>query len=67
MARVLGLVCAERVCRGIDGIDEALVVAEDIGLCDAEFKVENVEILAFDATDVAFAKDTGAQGPVDIL
>lgn len=67
MAGEWGLVGAERVCCGIDGIEKALVVAKNIGLCDAEFKVKNVKIFAFNATDVAFAKDTGTQGPVDVL
>jgi hypothetical protein len=43
------------------------VVGKEIVLCDAELKVEYIEELPFDATNVAFAKDTGAQCPVYVL
>jgi hypothetical protein len=39
---------------------EALVVAEDIVLSDLELEIEDIKILALDATDIALAKDTGA-------
>lgn len=64
---VLELVVAVGVGCRIDGIEKPLVVAQEVGLCDAELKVENVEVLAFDTTNVAFAKDTGTECPVDIL
>lgn len=43
------------------------MVAEEICLCDAELEVEDVEILALDATNVAFAKDACTERPVDVL
>lgn len=43
------------------------MMAQNIRFGDPEFKVKDVEIFAFDATDVAFAKDTGTECPVDIL
>jgi hypothetical protein len=46
---------------------EAVVVAEEIVFGDAQLKVEHIEELAFDASDVAFAKDTGAECPVLVL
>ena len=43
------------------------MVTEKVVLCDAKFKVKNIKELAFDATNVAFAKDTGAECPVNVL
>lgn len=48
-------------------LSEALVVAEKVVLSDLELEVEHVEVLALDAADIAFAEDTRAERPVDIL
>lgn len=46
---------------------ELSVVRENVLFRDREVPVEDREELALDATNVTFAKDTGAHGPVDVL
>jgi len=43
------------------------VVTEDIVLCDAELKVQDVEELALDTAHIPFAEDPGTERPVDVL
>lgn len=43
------------------------MVWEEVVLGDAKFEIENVQELAFNSANVAFAEYTGAQGPVDVL
>ncbi|KAJ2957462.1 hypothetical protein NUW54_g14596 [Trametes sanguinea] len=43
------------------------MVGEEVGLRDTEFKVENVEELAFYPADVALAEDPRAKCPVHVL
>jgi hypothetical protein len=44
-----------------------LVVAQDVTFCDFELEVEDIEIFSFDATNVSFAENASAHGPVDVL
>lgn len=46
---------------------EDIVVAKDIVLGDRELKVENVQELALNATNVALAEHAGAERPVDVF
>ena len=50
-----------------DDVGEPLVMGEQIVFCDLELEVEDVEVLALDAADVALAKDACAECPVDVL
>lgn len=43
------------------------MVAQDIGLGDTELEIEDIEVLALDATNVTLAKDTGTKSPVYVL
>ena len=47
--------------------EERVMVGEEVGLRDTEFKVENVEELAFYPADVALAEDPRAECPVHVL
>jgi hypothetical protein len=44
-----------------------LVVAQDVIFRDPEFKVEDIEVFALDAANVALAEDACAHRPVDVL
>lgn len=63
----LDLICAIGMGRGVYGIEKSLVVAKDIGLCDAEFEVQDIKVLSFNATNVPLTEDTGAKSPVHVL
>jgi len=43
------------------------MVAENVGFCNAELKVEDIEVFTLDATNVTFAKNTSAKCPMYIL
>ena len=51
------------LCEG----DDSVVVREEVGLSESELVVEDVEELALYPADVALAKDTCAERPVDVL
>lgn len=53
--------------RGLDERHDRIVVGQDIGLVEGELVVEDIEELALDASDIALAKHTRAECPVDIL
>lgn len=42
------------------------MVGQDVILGDREIPVEDLEKLSFDPSDIAFAKDTGAQRPMNV-
>ena len=46
---------------------QTVVVAQQIRFGNAEFKVENVEIFAFDATHVPLAENACAECPVNVF
>ena len=46
---------------------QTVVVAQQIRFGNAEFKVENVEIFAFNATHVPLAENACAECPVDVF
>lgn len=53
--------------RGEGNGSKAGLVRKQLVLRDTEFKVEYIEELAFDPANITLAKDTGANGPVDVL
>lgn len=63
----LELVGAVGVGGRIHGVDETLVVTEDVRLGNAELEVKDIEVLSLNATHIPLAKDTGTKRPVDVL
>ena len=55
------------VCGTADEGKEGLVVRKEVGLGDVELEVTDVEKLTLDAADVALAKSSHAERPVDVL
>ena len=53
--------------RGRNSVQKTLMMAENVGFCNAELKVEDIEVFTLDATNVTFAKNTSAKCPMDIL
>jgi len=43
------------------------VVAQDVILGDLQLKVEHIEVFTLDAADIALAKDTRAECPMNVL
>jgi len=50
-----------------DSAQQTLMVAEDVGFCNAKLKVEDIEVFTFDATNVTFAENASTERPVHIL
>ena len=48
-------------------VQKTLVVAKNVGFCNAKLKVEDIEVFTLYAANVTFAKNTSAKCPMDIL
>lgn len=69
-ARVALVVLASGQASVVGGMregHEGVVVGEDVCLVDRELKVEDVEELTLDASDITLAEDPCAECPVDVL
>lgn len=53
--------------RGRHSVQKTLMVAENVGFCNAKLKVEDIKVFTLNATNVTFAKNTSAKCPMDIL
>lgn len=62
-----GQLLALLVLLELDSPLESLPKAENVVLRDTEIPLEDSEELSLDAADIALAKDTGAESPVDVL
>jgi len=43
------------------------VVTKNIVLCDRKFEIEHVKEFPLNTAHITFAKDTGTNGPVNVL
>lgn len=65
---VLVLVLVRRSARGGERYGgKRMVVTQEIVLRNPELKIEHIEKLAFDPTDIAFPKHTRANRPMDVF
>lgn len=63
----LGLKVAVRVAGWVDSVEESLMVAEKVGFCDAELKIQDIEVLSLNTTHIPLAENTSTKCPVHVL
>ena len=51
----------------VDERDDGVMVSHDIILANAKLEVEDIEKLALDPANIAFAEHTGAYSPVNVF